>query len=153
MADLYVKVSHRLPLAEVLQRVKSWLSAMKEENRNQVSSFNEQWFGNEGRFSFDAQGFHISARVSVQPQQIVVDGDVPWLARNKIEDRIRMVLSEAVTVHAPSPTSPTSATPPVQAEQLPIQTPPAKKSFEEDVLDFFNPIKALEELWKTFDEW
>jgi len=89
-------VEHRLPQAEALNRVQSLLGDVKTQFADKISDLEENWEGNQGRFSFNAMGFAVSGTLTVNNNTVVIDGKLPFAAgllKGRIE-RIESTIKE-----------------------------------------------------------
>jgi hypothetical protein len=92
MPKLEIAVPHRLPQAEALNRIQALLSQVKTEFSNNIEDLAENWYGNEGTFSFKAMGFRVSGTLKVGPRGVELNGSLPLAAilfKGKIEETIR----------------------------------------------------------------
>jgi hypothetical protein len=78
MPTLEMTIPHDLPQQEALQRIKNLLSETKREHGDKIQNLEETWNGNEGNFSFKAQGYDISGTMIVNPSSIELKGNIPF---------------------------------------------------------------------------
>ena len=78
MSNLEVAIPHNLSQEEALNRVKNMFTQMKNEHGDKISNLKEQWNGNEGNFSFTAQGFDIAGTLTVNPSNVELKGEIPF---------------------------------------------------------------------------
>ena len=93
MPTLEMSISHNLPQQEALQRIKKLLSETKRDHGDKIQDLAETWNGNEGNFSFKAQGYDISGTLSVNPTSIELKGKVPF-AFSLFKGTITRMISE-----------------------------------------------------------
>lgn len=92
MPKLSIAVAHSLTQDEAAQRLKGFLERVRSKYENQVSDLHEEWGDHAGTFGFKAMGFSVKGNVAVEPDQVKVDGDLPFAAmmfKGKIEQTIR----------------------------------------------------------------
>ncbi len=144
MAEILIKVPHRFPITEALTRVKATLKRLQREHSHELDHFHAEWRHNTCAINFSSHGMDIHCHIAIQTDHVLVKGDAPWLARGQVEDLVRNLLQE--TLRNPKPTS-------VNKSQR--QPPAAEKVYEDDdLLDFFNPFKVLQEMGKMiFGDW
>jgi hypothetical protein len=78
MPTLEMTINHNLPQEEALRRIKKLLSETKREHGDKIQNLKETWNGNEGNFSFKAQGYDISGTMVVTPSSIELIGKIPF---------------------------------------------------------------------------
>ncbi len=78
MANLETTIPHKLSQEEAVERVKSLLTKVKEDNAYQIKDLKEVWNGNVGEFSFTVQKFDISGTLTVGPASIELQATVPF---------------------------------------------------------------------------
>jgi hypothetical protein len=76
-----MKIPYQISEDEALQRIKGMINELKQQHGNQVSNLKEDWQGNTGTFSLTAQGFNTGGTLTVEPNQVVLNGDIPWAAK------------------------------------------------------------------------
>lgn len=97
MPKLNMVIPHQLSQKEALIRIKRMLKKIKDENPDKISEVKEQWTGYTGEFSFTAQSFQFSGRILVEPSEIKLDAELPFVAmmfKGKIEGTIRQQVTE-----------------------------------------------------------
>lgn len=88
-----VIVEHKLTQDEALNKVKKALFEAGVKYSDMVSDMKEEW--NDyytGTCSFKVKGFKIKAKVTVGPERVYMEGNIPWLLSgfsSKIEDLLR----------------------------------------------------------------
>ena len=92
MPKLDMKFTHQLSQDEVLKRAHGLLDQIKNEFADQVSNLREEWIENTCQFSFSVKGFSVSGTLIVDPSDVELSCDLPWVAalfRGKIESMIQ----------------------------------------------------------------
>ena len=78
MPTLEMIIDHNLPREEALKRIKNLLSETKRDHGDKIQNLAETWTGNEGTFSFKAQGYDISGTLTVNASSIELKGKIPF---------------------------------------------------------------------------
>lgn len=81
MPKMTMKIPYQISEEEALTRIKGMINDLKQQHGNQVSNLKEDWQGNTGTFSLTAQGFNTCGTLTVEPRQVVLNGDIPWAAK------------------------------------------------------------------------
>ena len=100
MPTVSLTVPHALDLPEVEKRLKGLLVKIKERHGDKFSNLKEEWAGNSGTFSFTTYGFNVKTAVTVEPNQVRVQGELPFAAmmfKGRIEKEIRETLTRVLT--------------------------------------------------------
>jgi len=79
MSKLDINIPHQLPREEALTRIKKLLANLQEEQKDNVQGVQEDWNGNEGKFSFNAKGFAVSGKITVEDNQVNVNSELPFM--------------------------------------------------------------------------
>lgn len=79
MSKLDVNIPHDLPKEEALTRIKKLLANLQEEQKENIRGVKEDWVGNEGSFSFNAKGFDVAGKITVDDNQVNVNSDLPFM--------------------------------------------------------------------------
>lgn len=100
MAKLDIAIPHNLPPGEALTRIQGLLSKLQEEQRDTIRNVSEQWNGNEGEFSFSAKGFDLAGKITVEENQVSINGQLPFALsffKGKISEVIKEKASKLLT--------------------------------------------------------
>ena len=92
MSKLNIKITHHLPQAEALARIKKLLADLRGEQKDMIKDVSETWNGNEGNFRFTLRGFDISGKLEVEAHEVIVKGDIPLVLvffKGRISDVIK----------------------------------------------------------------
>jgi len=87
-----VKINHNYSESEALEKMKKFLSKLKEEHQDKVGGIEENWNGNEGDYSCKFNGMKLAGHIKVENGQVVVNGKVPFLLKpfeSLIEETIK----------------------------------------------------------------
>jgi Putative polyhydroxyalkanoic acid system protein (PHA_gran_rgn) len=99
MPSLKLNFSHQLGQEEAVSRLKTLLTKVKDRYQDQVSNLHESWSGNKLDFGFKTYGFDISGNVLVGPNDVQLDGQIPFAAmmfKGKIENALRDQLTRTL---------------------------------------------------------
>ena len=97
MPSMTLAVPHQLGQEGATDRLKHFLEKVKRHYSGQVSDLSENWTDNLLQFGFTTYGFRIDGKLTVEPAQIVIDGQLPFAAmmfKGKIEQSIRSELTK-----------------------------------------------------------
>lgn len=100
MPSMTLAVPHQLGQVDASNRLKHFLEKVKHHYAGQVSGLSETWTDNVLQFGFTTYGFKIDGKLTVEPAQVVVDGQLPFAAmmfKGKIEQSIRSELTKLLT--------------------------------------------------------
>ncbi len=92
MPKMHMEIPHQLGEQEALSRIQTMIPKMKERYGQQIKDVQEEWSGSNGVFAFNAMGFNIKGMIAVQPDEVVLDGNLPIAAspfKGRIESMIR----------------------------------------------------------------
>ena len=94
-----ISVSHSLPQAEALRRIKNLLPAVKAQYAKDISDLKEEWTGNEASFTLKAKGFPVRGTLTVTASEARAFLDLPFAAnffKGKIERAVREEAEKAL---------------------------------------------------------
>lgn len=97
MSRLDIKIPHKLPGGIALIRVKQLLSDLQNQYQGSVRNVNQEWDGNEGKFSFNAKGFSFKGVILVGVDTVRISGRLPLILsvyKSKIESLVQTRGSE-----------------------------------------------------------
>ena len=92
MPKMTVKVPHQIGQEEARTRIQRLLADVKDRYAGQISDVEERWSDNRGEFSLRAMGFNVSGTLEVRPDEVELNGDLPFAAmpfKGRIETTIR----------------------------------------------------------------
>ncbi|MGK2864064.1 MAG: polyhydroxyalkanoic acid system family protein [Chitinophagaceae bacterium] len=78
MAGLDIRVAHRLPPQQALERIQGLLRNLQQEHKDMVKNVHEKWNGQEGEFDFTASGFNLSGKIKVEEDSVHISGPLPF---------------------------------------------------------------------------
>jgi hypothetical protein len=95
MPTISVAVPYDVALdpVEVKKKTGPMLNARLQEY--QIDDFQIEWTEMTAKYQFTTHGFLVQGTVDIQPHQIVVDVQLPWLA-TMFKDRIRKGIAEGI---------------------------------------------------------
>lgn len=100
MPSLSIKVPHTLTAEEATARLKSFFEKLKERHADKMSNLEESWDGNRLDYAFSTFGFNIKGDMNVEPNEVCVNGSLPFAAmmfKGKIEQSVRDELEKVLT--------------------------------------------------------
>ena len=97
MPSLSISAPHALGQEEATTRLKNFFAKLKERHQDKMSNLEEQWDDNRLAYAFSTYGFNIKGDVTVEPNEIKVNGQLPFAAmmfKGKIEQTVREELEK-----------------------------------------------------------
>jgi hypothetical protein len=92
MPSLKFAVPHELGQKEATARIQGFMVKIKDRYQNQVSNLVEQWTDNVLNFGFKTFGFDVKGKMTVEPDDVQFEGQLPMAAimfKGKIEQTVR----------------------------------------------------------------
>ncbi|MDI6783142.1 MAG: polyhydroxyalkanoic acid system family protein [bacterium] len=102
MPNINLVIPHLLSPEEALLRIKTRLNKLKEEHPDKISEVREEWIGNIGQYSFVAMGMKFAGTLTIENNQVILDGELPLLAifyKTEIEKKIRQEAEKLLTAN------------------------------------------------------
>jgi hypothetical protein len=102
MPNLNMTIAHQLSQDEALMRIKAMLTKIKTANPDKINEVKEIWSGYSGEFSFMVQSFLFSGKITVEPNQVRLEAELPYIAmlfKPKIEETIRQEAEKLLTAN------------------------------------------------------
>jgi hypothetical protein len=99
MPSLTISMPHSLSPEEATARLQTFFGKLKEKYKDQMSNLEEQWNGNKLDHSFSTFGFSIKGDLTVEPNEVKVNGSLPFAAmmfKGKIEQSVRDELGKVL---------------------------------------------------------
>jgi hypothetical protein len=99
MPKISLTIAHTVGPAEAGERLKGFLSWLKERHKDQVGDLQEEWGENSLKFSFKSYGFKFQGQGVVDDADVKLDVDIPFAAmmfKGKIESEMREMLTKAL---------------------------------------------------------
>ncbi len=100
MPSLTIAVPHSLSTEEATSRLKTFFEKLKERHSDKMSNLEEQWDGNTLNYAFSTFGFNIKGDLNIEPNEVRVNGSLPFAAmmfKGKIEQSVREELEKVLT--------------------------------------------------------
>jgi hypothetical protein len=97
MPSLTITAPHSLGAEEATARLKSFFQKLKERHSDKMSNLEEQWEANRLEYAFSTYGFNIKGDVQVEPNEVKVNGALPFAAmmfKGKIEQTVKEELEK-----------------------------------------------------------
>ena len=97
MPSLTITAPHSLGTEEATSRLKAFFTKLKERHGDKLSNLEESWSDNNLAYSFSTYGFNIKGDVAVEPNEVKVNGVLPFAAmmfKGKIEQSVREELEK-----------------------------------------------------------
>lgn len=92
MPRFSVQVDHQLEQSEAISRLQAMLEKIKARYQDQVSGSEESWTDNVLDFKFSSMGFKIKGILTANPDNVQIDGNLPFAAmmfKGRIEKTVR----------------------------------------------------------------
>ena len=99
MPSMSISAPHALGADEATARLKSLFAKIKERHQDKLSNLEESWEGNKLNYAFSTYGFNIKGDMTVEPNQVVLQGSLPFAAmmfKGKIEQTVKEELEKAL---------------------------------------------------------
>jgi putative polyhydroxyalkanoate system protein len=74
-----IRVPHKLTQLEARQRIESGLADLQRQHAGKIGTVQQNWSGNQMNFQFSAMGQSMSGRIDVEPNDVLVNVELPWL--------------------------------------------------------------------------
>jgi predicted NBD/HSP70 family sugar kinase len=97
MPHVTMEIPHTLGQDEALRRLKAKTDLLSAAYGSQVSDLQQQWNDNVLTYSFKAMGIAVQGTLTVEPADVKLDAELPWVAmafRGTIESKVREELGK-----------------------------------------------------------
>jgi len=97
MPRIAISTPHALGQETAVARVQQLLEKVKHKYQDQVSDLVENWNDNVLDFRFKTYTFNIQGQLKVEPNQVSLDGDIPFAAlmfKGRIEQTLKDELAK-----------------------------------------------------------
>jgi Putative polyhydroxyalkanoic acid system protein (PHA_gran_rgn) len=97
MPSLSIATPHSLGMEVATERLKKFFEKLKARHQDKVSNLEEQWHDNRLDYSFSTYGFAIKGELTVEANEVKVNGSLPFAAmmfKGKIEQSVREELEK-----------------------------------------------------------
>jgi hypothetical protein len=75
-----LSVPNPLGKQQAAERLHGFSETLRRKYADQLSDFQQSWDGDRSEFSFSAMGFRVAGTLTVEEQQVLVEGDLPFAA-------------------------------------------------------------------------
>ena len=88
-----MNIPHSLTQEEALNRIQQLLSNVQQRFAGQLKDVKQDWAGNEGSFSFSVMNMPVSGKLTVNSNDVALDGKLP-LAASLFQGKIKEIIME-----------------------------------------------------------
>lgn len=88
-----MNIPHSLGREEAMNRIRQLLENVQQRFAGQVSDIRQDWSDNEGTFSFSVMNMPVSGKLTVNNNDVALDGKLP-LAASLFQGKIKAVIME-----------------------------------------------------------
>ena len=74
-----IRVPHKLTQLEARHRIENGIADLQQKYAGKIGTVQQTWTGDRMDFKFAAMGQSMSGRIDVEPNDVVVNVDLPWL--------------------------------------------------------------------------
>ncbi len=99
MPSLSIITPHSLGMEEATERLKKFFEKLKARHQDKVSNLEQEWHDNRLAYSFSTYGFNIKGELTVDPDEVKINGVLPFAAmmfKGKIEQSVREELEKVL---------------------------------------------------------
>jgi len=93
MPNIEMSLPHSIGKEEALSRIKNLLGNVQSRFAGQLQNVQQDWNDNEGSFSFSVMNMPVSGRLTVNNNDVALDGKLP-LAAALFKGKIKEVIME-----------------------------------------------------------
>jgi hypothetical protein len=93
MPNIEMSIPHSLGQEEALGRIQKLLTNVQQRFAGQVKDVKQDWRNNEGEFSFSVMNMPVSGKLTVNNNDVALDGKLP-LAASLFQGKIKEVIME-----------------------------------------------------------
>jgi hypothetical protein len=93
MPNIEMSIPHSIGKEEALNRIKSLLGNVQSKFSGQLKDVQEDWNDNEGSFSFSVMNMPVSGKLTVNNNDVALNGKLP-LAATLFQGKIKEVIME-----------------------------------------------------------
>lgn len=80
MPKFEVEVPHTLGQEAAVKRLQGFSEKIQQQHADKIKDFEQQWDGERLSFAFKTLGLRIEGRMTVEPDKVRVEGDLPFAA-------------------------------------------------------------------------
>jgi hypothetical protein len=99
MPSMSITTPHSLGMEEATERLKTFFEKLKARHQDKVSNLEQAWHDNRLEYSFSTYGFSIKGDLTVDPNEVKINGVLPFAAmmfKGKIEQSVREELEKVL---------------------------------------------------------
>lgn len=100
-----IRVPHKLTQAEARRRIEEGIANLTKQHAGKIGSVHQAWTGERMDFKFSAMGQSMSGRVDVEPSEVIVNVDLPWMLA-MLAEKIRPQVEREASKMLEGPTKP-----------------------------------------------
>ncbi len=92
-------IPHQLGRQVARERLNRFLESIAERYKDQISKLDGSWDGETLRFSFSTYGIKVQGAITIDDDQVRIDGEIPMTAimfKGKIESAVREGIEKAL---------------------------------------------------------
>jgi hypothetical protein len=93
MPNIEMNIPHSLGREEAMNRIRQLLGNVQQRFAGQVSDIQQNWTDNEGTFSFSVMNMPVSGKLTVNNNDVELDGKLP-LAAVLFQGKIKSLIME-----------------------------------------------------------
>jgi hypothetical protein len=93
MSKLEMNIPHQLDQQEAISRVQNLMKRVESQFGAQVKDVEQEWNGNQGRFSFKVMNMPVSGTLTVNQTDVALDSQLP-MAAAMFSGKIKSVIME-----------------------------------------------------------
>lgn len=93
MPNIEMSIPHSIGKDEALSRIKKLLGNVQSKFSGQIKDVKEEWNDNEGSFSFSVMSMPVSGKLTVNNNDVALDGKLP-MAAALFQGKIKEVIME-----------------------------------------------------------
>lgn len=108
MPKMNLAIPHTLGQARAAERLRGFVTRVKERHGDRVKDLEEEWSDNCLKFGFTTYGFRLRGTVTVEESQVRLDGELPFAAsmfKGKIEQEIRDTMQKVLSSEPREPSA------------------------------------------------
>jgi hypothetical protein len=93
MPNIEMSIPHSLGKDEAMNRIRQLLGNVQQRFAGQVKDIQQNWTDNEGTFSFSVMNMPVSGKLTVNSNDVALDGKIP-LAASLFQGQIKSVIMQ-----------------------------------------------------------
>lgn len=93
MPNIEMNIPHSLGQEEALKRIQQLLGNVQQRFGGQVKDIQQEWSNNEGTFSFSVMNMPVSGKLTVNSNDVALDGKLP-MAAALFQGKIKEIIME-----------------------------------------------------------